>query len=153
MNKIWPMLLKSSWSMQKSKNIRQKENNTINEMCVSVCEREIDRDRERKDIEIKKAVWGKQIYISKNNSAERKCSNRGSVTMSVWGMGLSVPDRMFEKENEINTTSGKAKSLLYLSHQGKVGYLCGPECYEPRSSGWEIPKLASVAPRRCCPLP
>lgn len=118
---------------------------------VYICVWERDRDRERKDIEIKKAVWGKQIYISKNNSAERKHSRRGSVTMSVWGMGLSVPSRTFEKENEINTTSGKAKFLLYLSHQGKVGYLCEPECYEPRSAGWEIPKLASVAPKEALP--
>ena len=57
MNKIWPLLLKSSWSMPKSKNIRQKENNVINEKCcVYLCM------RERKDIVINKAVWGKQIY-------------------------------------------------------------------------------------------
>lgn len=116
-------------------------------LCVSVYERERDRDRERKDIVIKKAVWGKQVYISKNNCAERKCSRRGSVTTNVRGMGISVPSRMFEEENEINTTSGKAKSLLYLTHHGKVGYLCGPEDFAPCSARWEFPKLASVAPK------
>ena len=116
MNKIWPLLLKSSWSMPKSKNIRQKENNVINEKCcVYLCM------RERKDIVINKAVWGKQIYISKNNYAERKCSRSGSVTTSVPGMGISVPSRTFEEENEINTTSGKAKSLLCLTHMASLG--------------------------------
>lgn len=108
MTKIWPLLLKSSWSMQKSKNIRQKENNAINEKCcVYLCMRERDRDRERKDIVIKKAVWGKQVYISKNNCAERKCSRRGSVTTNARGMGISVPSRRLRRKMKSTPHQGK----------------------------------------------
>lgn len=73
------------------------------------------------------------------------------MTTSVQGMGISVPPRTFEEENETNTTSGKAKSLLYLTHHGKVGYLCGPEGFAPCSARWEFPKLASVAPKEVLP--
>lgn len=76
---------------------------------------------------------------------ERECDHK------CMGNGNLSPFQTFEEENEINTTSGKAKSLLYLTHHGEVGYLCGPEDFAPCSAGWEFPKLASVAPKEVLP--
>ena len=121
----WPLLLKSTWSIQKAKDIRLRKANAINEtcvccvcLCVCVCVEESE-----KKLRLRKQPGGNK-FIAVRRALLRENAEEEGVWQ--WMPREWEPQPLAESlRRETNTTkSGKAKSLLYLTCHGKVGYLC-----------------------------
>ena len=92
-----------------------------------------------RDIEIKEAIWGKQTYASKKDSAERK-SSRKECGYECLGSKFA-PSRKFE---EIRKSQVSALSKLPQQVQAslRIGVLCHHAVRR-----WELPTLAPATPK------
>ena len=123
MTKIWPLLLKSSWSMQKFKNIRQKENNAINEKCcVYLCMRERETETEREKTLWLRKQFGENKFISVRTTVLRENAQGEGVWPQMHGEweSQSLPDVWGGKWNQYHIRESQISALSNSPWRGWV---------------------------------